>query len=120
MKEFSSYISETWNIREPVAKEIAESFEKGASPLFCADYRPSISAEVTISELWSIFDFLKAASALSPQKKRLINALKKADKLNDQLERRITLCFNPFELDDMLLPDDVRNAQRLFSTVSQL
>jgi protein Tex len=105
MKEFSSYISETWNIREPVAKEIAESFEKGASPLFCADYRPSICAEVTISELWSISDFLKAASALSPQKKRLINALKKAGKLTDQVERRITLSFNPFELDDMLLPE---------------
>jgi uncharacterized protein len=105
MKEFSSYISKTWNIREAVAKEIAESFEKGDSPLYMADYRPAISAEVEISQLWTIFDFLKDVAALSPQKKRLLNALKKSDNLTEQLQRRITLCINPFELDDLLLPE---------------
>ena len=105
MKEFSSYISETWNIREPIAREIAESFEKGDSPFFCADYLPSIAGEVDIAELWPIYDFLQEAEALGPQKKRLINALKKSNKFTEQMQRRITFCFNPYELDDILLPE---------------
>jgi protein Tex len=105
MKEFSSYIADTWNIREPVAKEITQSFEKGDSPLYCADYCKTISAEADLSQLWPIFDFLKDVSALIPQKKRLVNALKKAGKLNEEINKRISLCINPYEIDDMLLPE---------------
>lgn len=105
MKEFSRYIAEKWNIPEQISKELCESFEKGDSPYYLADYRPSISADVDISQLWGIFDFLKEAAALSSQKKRLINALKKSNKLTDQLQKRISLCTNPFELDDMLISE---------------
>jgi uncharacterized protein len=105
MKEFASYISETWNIPESISKELCESFEKGDSPYYLSDYRASISAEVDILQLWSIFDFLKDASALSSHKKRLITALKKSDKLTEQLQKRISLCINPFELDDMLISE---------------
>lgn len=70
-----------------------------------ADYIPSICAEVELSQLWEIHDFLNEAETLSSQKKRLINALKKANKLTEPLQRRIALCLNPFELDDLLLPE---------------
>jgi uncharacterized protein len=105
MKEFSPYISEKWNIPEPISKELCESFEKGDSPYYLADYRPSITAEVDITQLWGVFDFLKGAAALSSQKKRLVNALKKSNKLTEQLQKKITLCINPFELDDMLISE---------------
>ena len=105
MKEFSPYLSEKWNISESISKELCESFEKGDSPYYLADYRPAISAEVDITQLWSIFDFLKEVAALSPQKKRLINALKKSNRLTEQLHKRIILCINPFELDDMLISE---------------
>jgi protein Tex len=105
MKEFLSYISERWSISAPTVKEIRESFEKGDSPYYIADYVPSIGTELELSQLWDIHDFLKEAEALAPQKKRLINALKKSSKLTEQMQRRITLSMNPFELDDMLLPE---------------
>ena len=105
MKEFSSYISDRWNIRLPIVKELRESLEKGDSPYYIADYRPSICAEAELSQLWEIHDFLDDAEALSSQKKRLLNALKKANKLTEPLQRRISLCLNPFELDDLLLPE---------------
>lgn len=105
MKEFSPYLSEKWNISESISKELCESFEKGDSPYYLADYRPAITAEVDITQLWSIFDFLKEVAALSPQKKRLINALKKSNRLTEQLHKRIILCVNPFELDDMLISE---------------
>jgi protein Tex len=105
MKEFFSYISEKWGVRPQIVKEIRESFEKGDSPNFAADYLPSVCAEIELAQLWEIHDFLAEAEALSPQKKRLINALKKSNKLTEPLQRRIALCLNPFELDDMLLPE---------------
>src|SRR5271157_2460797 len=105
MKEFSPYLSEKWNISESISKELCESFEKGDSPYYLADYRPAITAEVDITQLWSIFDFLKEVAALSPQKKRLINALKKSNRLTEQLHKRIILCVNLFELDDMLISE---------------
>jgi uncharacterized protein len=105
MKELSTYISERWSIAAPIVKEIRESFEKGDSPYYLADYAPSIGTELELSQLWDIYDFLKEAEALAPQKKRLINALKKSNKITPQLERRIALTMNPFELDDMLLPE---------------
>ncbi len=105
MKEFSSYISDRWTIRPSLVKEIRESFEKGDSPYYAADYIPSICAEVELSQLWEIHDFLSEAETLSSQKKRLLNALKKANKLTEPLQRRIALSLNPFELDDLLLPE---------------
>lgn len=105
MKEFSSYIGRTWNIREQVALEICEAFEKGDSPYYLADYRPDIAAVTDILQLWSIYDFLNDTNALGPHKKRLLNALKKSEKLDEDLEMRITMCVNPFELEDLLLPE---------------
>jgi uncharacterized protein len=105
MKEFSTYISERWSISAQIVKELRESFEKGDLPYYLADYVPSISTELELSQLWDIHDFLKEAEALAPQKKRLLNALKKSNKLTDQLQRRIALTMDAFELDDMLLPE---------------
>jgi protein Tex len=105
MKELSTYISERWSIRAPIVKEIRDSFEKGDSPYYVADYLPSICAELELPQVWDIFDFLKEAENLAPLKKRLVNALKKSNKLSEQAQRRIALSMNPFELDDMLLPE---------------
>jgi protein Tex len=105
MKEFSSYIARTWKIREPIAHEICEAFEKDATPNYLADYRPDIMVETDAVQLWSIYTFLKDTNELAPQKKRLIHALEKSGKLADDLKRRITMCVNPFELDDLLLPE---------------
>jgi uncharacterized protein len=105
MKELSTYISERWSIRAPIVKEIRDSFEKGDSPYYVADYLPSICTELELPQVWDIYDFLKEAEALAPLKKRLVNALKKSNKLTEEAQRRIALSMNPFELDDMLLPE---------------
>ncbi|HMD68161.1 MAG TPA: Tex-like N-terminal domain-containing protein, partial [Chitinivibrionales bacterium] len=105
MKEYSSYISDTWNISEPLAKELCECYEKGYSPYYCADYRPVVAVELDAAGVWPIFDFLRTMVELSPKKKRLLNALKKSGKLTGDLEKRIVHSANSFELDDMLLPE---------------
>jgi len=105
MKEFSKYIADTWNVSEPCARELCDSYEKGHSPYYCADYRPAICAELDVWGVFRIYDFLRFASNLSQKKKRLVNALKKSGKLTDDLETRITHLTNEFELDDMLLPE---------------
>ena len=105
MKEFSKYIADTWNISELCARELCDSYEKGHSPFYCADYRSAVCAELDVWGVWRIYDFLSFAAALSPKKKRLVNALKKSGKLTGDLETRITHLTNEFELDDMLLPE---------------
>jgi protein Tex len=105
MKEFSKYIADTWNISEQCARELCDSYEKGHSPYYCADYRPTICAELDVWGVWRIYDFLRFAVNLSPKKKRLVNALKKGGKLTADIETRITHLTNEFELDDMLLPE---------------
>ncbi len=105
MKEYSKHIADTWNVSEPLAKELCECFEKGYSPYYCADYRPSVTVELDTSGVWDIFDFLRKMEELSPKKKRLLNALKKGGKLTSELETRIVRGTNSFELDDMLLPE---------------
>ncbi len=105
MKEFSSLISDKWNIKPSIVNQILELLKKGDSPLYIADYCPVITAEVEMSRLWEIYDFLKEAESLAPQKKRLINALKKSNKHSELVERRINVCLNQFDLEDMLLPE---------------
>jgi uncharacterized protein len=105
MKEFSKYITDTWNISELCARELCDAYEKGLSPYYCADYRPAVCAELDVWSVWRIYDFLRFASNLSQKKKRLVNALKKSGKLTADLETRITHLSNEFELDDMLLPE---------------
>jgi protein Tex len=107
MKEFSKYIADKWNISETLSKELCECYEKGYSPWYCADYRPNVAAELETPGVWSIYDFLRSMSELSPKKKRLLNALKKSGKLSDELEKQIVLNTNSCELDDMLLPERV-------------
>jgi len=68
MKEFFSYISEKWGVRPQIVKEIRESFEKGDSPNFAADYLPSVCAEIELAQLWEIHDFLAEAEALVGKK----------------------------------------------------
>jgi|WetSurMetagenome_2_1015567.scaffolds.fasta_scaffold00025_54 protein Tex len=105
MKEYSSYISETWNISEPLAKELCECYEKGYSPFYCADYLPAVAVELDASGVWEVYDFLRTMAVLSPKKKRLLNALKKSGKLTGELEKRIVHNTNSFEIDDLLLPE---------------
>jgi protein Tex len=105
MKEFSKYVADTWNISEPCARELCDSFEKGHSPYYCADYRSIVCSELDVWGVWRIYDFLRFAQGLLPKKKRLVNALKKSGKLTQDLETRITHLTNESELDDMLLPE---------------
>jgi protein Tex len=107
MKEYSKYISDTWNISESLAKELCDCCEKGYSPYYCADYRPAVAAELETAGVWSIYDFLRSMAELTPKKKRLLNALKKSNKLTTDLEKRILHCTNSFEIDDMLLPERI-------------
>jgi uncharacterized protein len=107
MKEYSKYIADKWDVSETLAKELCDCYEKGYSPYYCADYRPTVAAELEIPVVWSIYDFLSSMEELAPKKKRLLNALKKSGKCSDDSERCIIHCTNSFELDDMLLPERI-------------
>jgi uncharacterized protein len=104
MIEFSKQISEKWNISLELSEQLCTAYEKRDKPYYLVEYRPEIANELTNSIVWNVFDFLNGMEELSKKKKRVINALKKAQKLFPALERRVNLTINPFELDDILLP----------------
>lgn len=103
MIELSPFIAERWNLSNDVVKSIIEHFEEGDSIYYLHDYVPSISAHVTPDLLSEIFAYLQEIKDLAPKKKRLVNTLKKADALTREAEKRIELCQNSAELDDMLI-----------------
>ena len=104
MIEFSKQIAERWNIPTSVAEQVCQSYVKGDSPYYLGEYHPILCMELSISQIWEIFDFLKEMDDLSSKKKRALNAYKKAQLISPDLERRINLTTNSFELDDLLIP----------------
>jgi uncharacterized protein len=103
MLEFSPYISKKWNIPKSIASKICEHFEKGDSIYYLSDYNPYICVELSISSISDIYNTLKNIQSLEPKKKRVINALKKANTLTNTIEKRINSIIDSIELDDMLL-----------------
>lgn len=104
MTEFSSLVSQKWNIPENLAQEICRYFEEGDSIFFVADYVPNISIEYSLDTLAEIYRYLSGIAALAPKKKRVNNALAKAGVLNDEAEQQIQMTVSSSDLDDMLLP----------------
>ncbi len=104
MVEYSSFVSKKWDLSEEIAVKICEHFEKGDSVFYVCDYVPAVAVEVDISTLADIFSTLTEVKGLSPKKKRVLNALGKADVLTDAVKKRVTVCASSVELDDMLLP----------------
>lgn len=87
-----------------LAEQLCIAFEKGNSPFYLTEYYPQVSVEISIEQVWEIFDFLKSMEDLSSKKKRVLNALKKANRLSPNEEKRVNLTTNTFELDDLLIP----------------
>ncbi|MBD3392487.1 MAG: S1 RNA-binding domain-containing protein [Chitinivibrionales bacterium] len=104
MTEFAPILADKWNIELDLASEVCLRFEKGDSIFYLIDYHPRISTEFDVSSLGAIIDFLREVADLAPKKKRVLNALKKADALTGELENRVALSTNGAELDDILLP----------------
>lgn len=103
MIEFSKQIAEKWNIPVGIAEQVCNAFAKGDSPYYLSEYHIDLCNEFTASNLWEINDFLQEMNTLSSKKKRVSNAYKKAGSLSPELERRISLTTNSFELDDLLI-----------------
>lgn len=100
---FSQLVAEKWNINETLAAALCEAYEEGDWPFYLHDYVPEISAELELRQVWEVYDFLDSVAALSSKKKRLVNALKKAKKLDEALQAQIEISVDPHELDDMLI-----------------
>ncbi len=104
MIEFSKQISEKWNLQANLAEQLCIAFDKGDTPYYLTEYYPQVAVELTIAQVWEIFDFLHSMEELSSKKKRVLNALKKANRLSPSEEKRVNLTTNPYELDDLLIP----------------
>lgn len=104
MVEYSGYIAKKWDISEAKAREICEHFVKGDTIFYIHDYVPSIAAEVEITTLADMYDTLVEIKNLDSKKKRVLNALKKANAYTEAGKKRVMLCTSSVELDDMLLP----------------
>ncbi len=104
MIEFSKQISEKWNLQASLAEQLCVAFDKGDTPYYLTEYYPQVAVEMTIAQVWEIFDFLQKMEDLSSKKKRVLNALKKANRLNPSEEKRVNLTTNAYELDDLLIP----------------
>jgi protein Tex len=104
MIEFSKQIAEKWNIPVTIVEQVCNAFVKGDSPYYLGEYHLAFCTEMTTSLIWEIFDFLKEMEDLVSKKKRALNAYIKANLISPDIEKRINLTTNPFELDDLLIP----------------
>jgi len=104
MVEFSKHISEKWNIEEKISRDLCTSFESGLNPYFLADYSPTISIDMDITQIWEVYDYLAYLDELNPKKKRVLSAWKKANALSEEIQQRVKYTITSHELDDMLLP----------------
>ena len=104
MIEFAKQISEKWNVPAALAEKICVSFERHDTPFYLEEYVPEIAVELSTSSLWEIYDFLNSMEELSSKKKKVLTALKKADKVMSVVEKRVNMTTNPYELDDLLIP----------------
>jgi len=104
MIEFAKQLSEKWNIPASLAEMICVAYSRQDTPFYLVEYVPEIAVELSISAIWEIYDFLHTMEELVSKKKRVLTALKKADKGMAIVERRVNMTTNPFELDDLLLP----------------
>lgn len=104
MIEFKDYIAKKWNISKKIARDICSHFEKGNSVLYLNNYVPDIGTELETVVLFDIYESLQEQKDLVPKRKRVSNALTKAEVLTDALQNRIKYCTSTIELDDMLLP----------------
>jgi uncharacterized protein len=104
MSEFARQIAEKWNISLSLSEILCDAFHKGSTPYYLAEYRPEVAVEMSCSQVWEIYDFLGSMAECASKKKRVLNALKKADKLTPAIEKRVNLTTSVFELDDILLP----------------
>jgi len=104
MIEFSKQISEKWNLSATLAEQLCIAYDKRDTVYYLNEYLPEVSVELSLPQIWEIYDFLHSMDELSSKKKRVLNALKKADQLNPSLEKRVNLTTNSFELDDLLAP----------------
>ncbi|MBD3347379.1 MAG: S1 RNA-binding domain-containing protein [Chitinivibrionales bacterium] len=104
MIQFAKHISDKWGISDELSKEICVSFSRNDSPFYLSDYNFVIAAELDLLQLREIYGFLNEIAALSSKRTRVLNALKKANKLTPALEDRINLTPYSYELDDILAP----------------
>ncbi len=104
MIEFAKQVSEKWNLSASMAGLVCDAFQKGDTPYYLAEYLPEVAVELPIAAVWEIFDFLKGMEELDSKKKRVLNALRKADQLTPSVEKRVNCTTDAFDLDDMLLP----------------
>ncbi len=101
MQHLSKHIADTWNISEALGKKVISFFEQGYSAYYLSDYDLQIATELETAQVCEMFDFLASVAALNPKKKRLINSLTKSDSLTSELEDRITLATENYELEDI-------------------
>ncbi|MCX7725857.1 MAG: S1 RNA-binding domain-containing protein [Chitinispirillaceae bacterium] len=101
MIEFSKQVSEKWNIPVEIAEQVCSAYSKGDTPYYLGEYHLTISTHLITSEIWEIYDFLGEMEEISQKKKKVLSAAAKAGILSPQLEKRINLTTNPFELDDI-------------------
>ncbi|NLE01828.1 MAG: S1 RNA-binding domain-containing protein [Fibrobacter sp.] len=104
MIEFSKQISEKWNLSAELAEQLCIAYEKRDTVYYLNEYRQDVAVELSLPVVWEIYDFLNNMEELSSKKKRVINALRKAEQLNPTIEKRVNLTTNSFELDDLLAP----------------
>lgn len=104
MIEFAKQISEKWNIPASLAEKICVAYTRKDTPFYLVEYVPEIAIEMSAAAVWEIYDFLSSMEELLSKKKKVLTALKKSDADHGALEKRVTMTYSSYELDDILLP----------------
>lgn len=98
------FVQTQTTLPETGVKNVLTMISEGATIPFMARYRKERTGGLDEVEIAAIRDEAKRFDDLVSRQQTIISAIEEQGKLDDQLKRRITSCFNSTQLEDIYLP----------------
>ncbi|MGK7942938.1 MAG: Tex family protein [Microcystaceae cyanobacterium] len=104
MSNLSTLIASELSLKRSSVDNALELLIEGATIPFIARYRKEKTGsldEIQLREIWEKYQYL---TELEKRKTTIIESIKSQGKLTEELQAKITNCFNKTELEDLYLP----------------
>ena len=104
MNSFSKYISSSLNLPYKAVEQVLVLLGDGATVPFIARYRKEQTGSLDEVQILSIAKEEELYKKIQKRKETILNAIKEQGKLTDQLQQKITDCWDLSILEDIYLP----------------
>ncbi|MGB3514726.1 MAG: Tex family protein, partial [Microcoleaceae cyanobacterium] len=104
MLEINRILAQELNINPKSIKNALELLNGGATIPFVARYRKEYTGSLDETQLRNIWDRFTYLQELESRKTVILKAISEAGKLTEELQKKIELCLQKTELEDLYLP----------------